>query len=70
MYNNALYKSCFFCFFLSQFTQVEEFARDTYNRTGCNLLNTIASVHPFVISTLLKQAHLVMSDVGEVINNE
>ena len=49
-----------------QFTQVEEYARDAYSRTGHSLLDTIARVHPFIISTLLEETRKVVDEIGEV----
>ena len=50
----------------SQFTQVEEYARDAYSRTGCSLIGTIASVHPFIITVMLNKVYHVIQDIGEV----
>ena len=43
-----------------------EFARDAYFKTGSNLLDSIAVVHPFVISTLLCRMETAVGAVGEV----
>jgi len=43
-----------------------EFARDAYSRTGCTLLDSIAFVHPFIISTLMRRMESAVRSVGEV----
>ena len=47
-------------------TQVTEFSSDVYSRTGSSLLDTIAMVHPFVISILIGRISEVIGNVGEV----
>ena len=51
---------------LSQVTQVTEFAMDVYSRTGSSLLDSIAIVHPFIISILIDRISEVIDQVGEV----
>ena len=43
-----------------------EFACDAYSHTGCSLLDSIAIVHPFVISILIGRISEVIDRVGEV----
>lgn len=45
---------------------MEEYARDAYSRTGHSLLDTIARVHPFIVSTLLEETRKVVDEIGEV----
>ncbi len=49
-----------------QCTQVTEFARDAYSRTGHSLLDSIAIVHPFVMSTIMQRVERAVETVGEV----
>ena len=49
-----------------QVTQVTEFSSDVYSRTGTSLLDSIAIVHPFIISVLIGRISEVVGDVGEV----
>ena len=51
---------------LLQCTHVVEYARDTYSRTGSSLLDSIAIVHPFTISTLLSRATTPSGSIREV----
>ena len=52
-----------------QCTHVVEYARDTYSRTGSTLLDSIAIVHPFTISTLLNRATTPTGSIREVRKN-
>jgi hypothetical protein len=45
---------------------VVEYARETYSRTGSTLLDAIAIVHPFTISTLLNRATTPTGGIREV----
>ena len=47
-----------------------EFARDAYSRNGQSLLDTIAVVHPCIISTLMKRVESAVGSVGEVRGGE
>ena len=49
-----------------QCTQLVEFARDAYSDTGCMLLDSIAIIHPTVISTLLQKTRDNIGGAGEV----
>ena len=49
-----------------QCTHVVEYARDTYSHTGSSLLDSIAIVHPFVVSTLLNRVTTPTETVREV----
>ncbi len=49
-----------------QCTQVTEFARDAYSRTGHSLLDSIAIVHPFILTTLMQRVEGAVEQVGEV----
>ena len=51
---------------LLQCTQLVEFARDAYADTGSSLLDSIAVVHPFIISTLIHAARDNIGVAGEV----
>ena len=43
-----------------------EYARETYSRTGSTLLDSIAIVHPFIISTLLNRVTTSTDAIREV----
>lgn len=43
-----------------------DFSSDVYSRTGSSLLDSIAIVHPFIISVLIGRISEVVSHVGEV----
>ena len=43
-----------------------EFARDAYSRTGHSLLDSIAIVHPFILTTLMEKVEGAVGCVGEV----
>ena len=51
---------------ISKVTQVTEFSSDVYSRTGASLLDSIAMVHPFVISILINRISDVIETNGEV----
>ena len=51
---------------ISKVTQVTEFSSDVYSRTGASLLDSIAMVHPFVISILIDRISGVIETNGEV----
>jgi hypothetical protein len=42
-----------------------DFSSDVYSRTGASLLDSVAMVHPFVISVLMNRISEVISHVGE-----
>ena len=43
-----------------------DFSSDVYSRTGSSLLDSIAIVHPFIISVLIGRISEVVNHVGEV----
>lgn len=43
-----------------------EFARDAYADTGCSLLDSIAIVHPFIISAIVLKTRDNIGVAGEV----
>ena len=47
-------------------TQVEEYARDAYSRSGHTLLDSVARVHPFIMSVLLEETRKHVDEAGEV----
>ena len=49
-----------------QCTQLVEFARDAYSDTGTMLLDSIAIIHPFVISTIVQKTRDNIGGAGEV----
>jgi len=51
---------------VDQCTHVVEYARETYFKTGSDLLDSIAVVHPFIISTLLSRVETAIGAAGEV----
>ena len=51
---------------LLQCTQLVDFARDAYADTGSSLLDSIAVVHPFVISSLIHKTRDNIGVAGEV----
>ncbi|XP_019856281.1 PREDICTED: ectopic P granules protein 5 homolog [Amphimedon queenslandica] len=48
-----------------QLTQVEEYARDAYSRSGHTLLDSVARVHPFIMSVLLEETRKHVDEAGE-----
>jgi hypothetical protein len=50
---------------LFEITQVSDFARDVYSKTGASLLETIATVHPQIISDLMDRAKVTVGSAQE-----